>query len=270
MRLSVTSWSFPALTLPEVAGLAKVLGIPAIDVGLFYRSALDRAELLVDPLSAAERVRGLGVGVANYYHLFGEGPADRNLALPGTVEANARDLKNVLAFAEAAGIGTVFLLPGVVNPGQSREAAARVSAESLRVLLEVPGARERVCVEPHVHSWAESPGLVMRLVEETGVRLALDYAHFVCLGYRQEEVDPLAAHAAHVHLRQARPGALQAKFGQGTINFPALFGTLRDAGYGGALALEAVHQDYMGTLYDDVLTETVALRDCFNAWRGEG
>lgn len=270
MRLSVTSWSFPGLTLPEVAGLAKVLGLPAIDVGLFYRSALDKAEVLADPRAAAERLRGLGVEVANYYHLFGDGLADRNLALPGTVDRNARDLETVLAFAEAAGIGTVFVLPGIVNPGQSREAAARVSAESLGVLLEVPGARERLCVEPHVHSWAESPALVRRLVDGTGVRLALDYAHFVCLGYRQEEVDPLAPHAAHVHLRQARPGALQAKFGQGVINFPALFGTLRDAGYRGALALEAVHQDYMGTLHDDVLTETVAMRDAFNAWRGEG
>ncbi|WP_037277892.1 sugar phosphate isomerase/epimerase family protein [Rubellimicrobium mesophilum] len=266
MRLSVTSWSFPGLTLEEVAGLAKVLGIPSIDVGLFYRSALDKAEVLADPTGAAERLRGLGVGVANYYHLFGDGLADRNLALPGAVEANARDLEKVLAFAEAAGIGTVFVLPGIVNPGQSREEAGRASAESLRVLLDVPGARERVCVEPHVHSWAESPEPVRRLVEATGVRLALDYAHFVCLGFRQEEVDPLAPHAAHVHLRQARPGVLQAKFGQGVINFPALFGTLRDVGYAGALALEAVHQDYMGTLFDDVLTETVALRDAFNDW----
>lgn len=270
MRLSVTSWSFPGLTLPEVAGLAKVLGIPAIDVGLAYRAGLDKAEVLADPLAAAEQLRGLGVGIANYYHVFGEGLAERNLARPGTVDGNARDLERVLEFAGAAGIGTVFVLPGIVNPGQSREEAARVSAESLRVLLEVPGARERLCVEPHVQSWVESPGLAMRLVEATGVRLALDYAHFVCLGYRQEEVDPLAPFAAHVHLRQARPGALQAKFAQGTINFPALFGTLRDAGYQGALALEAVHQDYMGTLHDDVLTETVAMRDAFNAWKGEG
>ncbi|WP_210528868.1 sugar phosphate isomerase/epimerase family protein [Rubellimicrobium arenae] len=268
MHLSVASWSFPALTLPEVAGVARALGVPALDVGLFYRSALDRGEILADPRAAAERLRDLGVGIANYYHLFGDGLADRNLARPGTVEANARDLERVLEFAAAAGIPTVFLLPGVVNPGQSREAAARVAAESLRALLEVPGARERVCIEPHVHSWAESPALVRGLIDATGVRLALDYAHFACLGYRQEEVDPLAPHAAHVHLRQARPGVLQAKFAQGTLNFPAMFGTLRAAGYAGALALEVVHQDYMGTLQDDVLTETVALRDCFNDWKG--
>jgi sugar phosphate isomerase/epimerase len=82
-------------------------------------------------------------------------------------------------------------------------------------------------------------------------------------------VDVLAPHAVHVHLRQARMGALQAKFAHGTLNFPAIFGTLRDAGYDGHLALEAVHQDYMNTLTEDVLTETVALRDCFRNWTGE-
>ena len=69
--------------------------------------------------------------MANHYHLFGDGLAGRNLALPGTVDANARDLERVLAFAEAAGIPTVFVLPGIVNPGQSRDDAARVAAESL-------------------------------------------------------------------------------------------------------------------------------------------
>jgi sugar phosphate isomerase/epimerase len=62
-------------------------------------------------------------------------------------------------------------------------------------------------------------------------------------------------------------GELQSKFAHGTLNFPAMFGTLREAGYKGALALEPVHQDYMNTLFDDVLTEIVALRDCFGTWK---
>ena len=99
-----------------------------------------------------------------------------------------------------------------------------------------------------------------------GLRLTLDYAHFVCLGYRQEEIDPLARHAAHVHLRQARPGVLQAKSAQGTINVPAMLGTLRDCGYSGSLAVEYVHQDYMDTVHDDVLTETIRMRDLVRAW----
>lgn len=268
MRLSVTSWSFPSCTLDEVAAIAQAIGIQAIDVGLFYRSALDRTEILESPDGLAARLRDLGVRIANYYHLFGDGLEGRNLALPGTLDANLKDLEKVLAFADKAGIPSVFILPGVVNPGQSREDAAKVSAESLKAMqMLASGFTARLCIEPHVHSWAESPTLVRRLVDETGIGLALDYAHFACLGYRQEETDPLAAHAVHIHLRQARMGVLQAKFAQGTLNFPAMFGTLRDAGYAGSLAIEYVHQDYMNTLGEDVLTETIAMRDCFRNWQ---
>lgn len=270
MRLSLTSWSMPGLTLAECAGVSKALGIGALDLGLFYRSALDKGRILAEPEVVAAEVRALGVAVPNYYHLFGESLADRNLALPGTLEANLRDLAQVLTFADAAGIGSVFVLPGVVNPGQGRAEAAGVSAESLAEMAALAKVhRARLCFEPHVHSWCESPGAARDLAERTGVGLALDYAHFTCLGYRQEEIDPLAPLAVHVHLRQARMGALQAKFAEGTINFPSLFATLRDAGYEGALALEPVHQAYMNTLFDDVLTEIVALRDAFRDWRGE-
>ena len=226
--------------------------------------------MLRDPKSVAAHVRSLGVRVPNYYHLFGDGLAARNLALPGTIEANARDLRCVLEFADAAGIPTVFILPGVVNSGQSRRDAMDTSSASLEELQRVAeNFAATLCVEPHVHSWAESPALVRELIDRTGVRLALDYSHFVCLGYRQEEVDPLAPFAAHMHLRQAKMGALQTRFDHGTLNFPAIFGTLRDCGYAGALAIEPVHQDYMNTLFEDVLTEIVALRDCYREWKEE-
>lgn len=269
MRLSLTSWSFPACTLQECAAISQALGIGALDVSLFYRSGLNKAEILADPKAAAEPLRGLGVSIPNYYHLFGDGLAGQNLALPGTIAQNVADLARVMEFADAAGIGSVFILPGIINPGQSRDQAAQVATESLQALMQVASHHKaRLCIEAHVHSWAESPDLVRRLVDATGIGLALDYAHFACLGYRQVKVDPLATHATHVHLRQARMGALQAKFAQGTLNFPAMFATLRDAGYTGWLALEAVHQDYMATLTEDVITETVALRDCFRDWKG--
>ena len=259
----------PSCTLDEAAAISKALGIGALDVGLFYRSALDKAQILSNPGAAAERLSSLGVRIPNYYHLFGDGLDGRNLALPGTLDANLKDLEQALKFADAAGIGSIFILPGVVNPGQSRKDAQAVSEKSLKEMAALAeGYAVELCFEPHVHSFAESPGIVMDMIGATGVKLALDYAHFICLGYRQEDIDPLAPHAAHVHLRQARMGALQAKFHQGTINFPAVFGALRDAGYSGALAIEPVHQDYMNTLFDDVLTEIVALRDCFNQWKG--
>lgn len=269
MKLSLTAWSMPSCTLSEAAGISTALGIGALDVGLFYRSGLHKARILSDPLAAAQDLTGLGVDLPNYYHLFGDGLEGRNLALPDMLDANLADLAQVLTFADAAGIGSVFILPGIVNPGQSRAQAEAVSTKALTEMVALAqDHKATLCIEPHVQSFAESPDIALRLVEKSGIKLALDYSHFTCLGYRQSEIDPLAPHAAHVHLRQAKMGALQTKFARGTLNFPAMFGTLRDAGYQGALAIEPVHQDYMNTLFEDVLTEIIALRDCFVTWKG--
>ena len=268
MKLSVTSWSFPYCTLGETVGIVKALGIGALDVGLFYRAALDKDTLLTDPEGAAENLKAHDIELSNLYYLFGAFPEDRNLAQPASLEHNVTDFKKVLAFCRAARIPSVMLLPGVINKGQSRNDALTQTAASLKELL--PLARDAgvvLAVEPHVHSYLESPALVLELIEHVpDLKLALDYAHFVCLGYRQEEIDVLVPYAAHVHLRQARAGMLQAKLEEGTLNFPALLATLREAGYDGYLAVEYVHQGYMNTLHDDVLSETVKMRDLFRKY----
>jgi len=167
-------------------------------------------------------------------------------------------------------LAVVFVLPGVVNPGQGRKEALARSAESLKRLVGVAaGAGITLTIEPHVHSYLESPTLTLELLDKVpGLKLTLDYAHFVCLGYRQEEIDVLAPHAGHVHLRQTKTGELQTKLAKGTINLPAELATLKAAGFAGTVALEYTHQDYMDSLYDDILTETIRLRDLVRAWEG--
>jgi len=270
VELSVTSWSFPQLTLDEVAGLARVLGFPAIDLGYFYRSALDKARLLREPEAYGSELRErLPVGVANLYHLFGNDTVERNLASSEHRAENTADFGQALKFCAAVGAPTIFILPGVLNRGQSRHQALEATIESVKPMVEAATrAGVTPCIEAHIHSYLETPSLAAELCERSGARLALDYAHFAVAGYRQEEIDPLARFAGHVHLRQARPGALQTKLEEGTLNFPAMFATLHDAGFTGHLACEYVHQGYFDTLHDDVLTETVKMRDLFRAWRG--
>jgi sugar phosphate isomerase/epimerase len=269
IRFSVTSWSFPQLTLREVGGLAKVLGIEGIDVGYFYRSALNKARLLAEPERYAAEVRDtVPVAISNLYHLFGTDTVERNLASPAGRAENLADFRQALKFCVAAGAPTVFILPGVINGAQSRAQALDQTVESLKPLLDAAAqVGVTVCLEPHVHSYLESPGITAELCERApGVKLAIDYAHFAVSGYRQEEIDVLAPWFGHAHLRQARPGALQTRLEEGTLNFPALFGTFRDAGYDGWLSSEYVHQAYFDTIHDDVLTETVKMRDLFRAW----
>lgn len=269
MRFSVTCWSFPQLTLAEVGGLAMVLGIEGIDVGYFYRSALNKARLLAEPERYAEEVRdSIPVAISNLYHLFGHDTVERNLASASHRAENLADFRQALKFCVAAGAPTVFVLPGVINGAQSRAQALDATVESLKPLLEAAAETGvALCLEPHVHSYLESPHITAELCERAaGIKLAIDYAHFAVSGYRQDEIDVLAPWFGHAHLRQARPGALQTRLEEGTLNFPALFATCRDAGYGGWLSAEYVHQNYFDTIHDDVLTETVKMRDLFRAW----
>lgn len=268
MKLSLTTWSLRGLTLQEAAGLSNLLGIGALDLGYFYKPGLDREALIADPDGTADRVLQLGVALPNLYHLFGGSLSDRNLADPRNRDRNEADFRQVVRFARRAGLGSVFVLPGVINPGQDRASALAESAESLRRLVAISAPEGiQLTVEPHVHSYLESPTLVLDLLDRVpGLKLTLDYAHFACLGYRQEEIDGLVPHAAHVHLRQARAGVLQCKLALGTLNFGAMLGTLKAAGYDGYLSIEYVHQDYMDGQHDDVLTETVDMRDCVREW----
>lgn len=269
MQLSLTSWSLPLCTLGECSAIARALNIPFLDVGYFYRSALDRRRVLEEPEGYANEVVGtIGSSPSNFFHLFGQTVQDRNLADPSSAQTNIADFTKVLRFCSAAGIPSILVLPGVINPGQSRRQALHVSSSALAQMQSM-AAKSNVLltIEAHVHSYLESPTLTLELLKAVpGLRLTLDYTHFLCLGYRQDEIDDLAPYATHVHLRQARVGALQTGVEMGTLNFNAILGVLRDTNYSGFLALEYVHQEYMNTLFEDVLSETIKLRDLVNDW----
>ena len=270
MKLSVTSWSFPQCSFKEAVGLSSILEINAIDIGYFYRSALDKDLLLKDHKSIINDINTYDIKYANLYHLFGNSLEDRNLANLENLKNNIVDLTKVTDFCVEADIPSIFILPGVVNPGQSRKEALQNSIESLKTLNEITSTKNiQLLIEPHVHSYLESPEITLELINAVpGLKLALDYAHFTCLGWTQDSIDILAEHSGHIHLRQAKSGYLQTKLEEGTLNFPAMFGKLKEVGYDKYLSIEYVHQGYMNTLFDDVLTETIKMRDLFNTWKG--
>ena len=271
MKLSVTSWSFPQCSFKEAVGLSSLLDINAIDISYFYRSALDKELLLKDYKKVVDQINSYDIDYANLYHLFGNSLDDRNLANIDNLKNNINDLKTVTDFCVDANIPSIFVLPGVVNKGQSRTDALKDSIESLKNLIEITSKKNiQLLIEPHVHSYLESPDITLELLNSVpGIKLALDYAHFVCLGWTQESIDVLAQHSGHIHLRQAKSGYLQTKLEEGTINFQAVFGKLKEVGYSNYLSIEYVHQNYMMTVYDDVLSETIKMRDLFNSWKGD-
>ena len=211
------------------------------------------------------------IDYANLYHLFGNSLEDRNLADTNNLKDNVTDLTKVTDFCVDANITSIFVLQGMINNGQSRKEALKNSIESLKTLNDITSKKNiQLLIEPHVHSYLESPEITLELLDAVpGLKLALDYAHFVCFGWTQESIDVLAEYSGHVHLRQAKSGFLQIKLEEGTINFNAVFGKLKEVWYNDYLSIEYVHQNYMMTVYDDVLSETIKMRDLYNTWKGK-
>jgi sugar phosphate isomerase/epimerase len=148
-------------------------------------------------------------------------------------------------------------------PGQKAADGRALSAEALNEYAAITEQADiDLFFEPHVKCSFESPRLAAWLAQQVpGARIALDYAHFVCQGYTQPEVDSLIPYTGHVHLRQAKSGLLQTKLEDGTINFSLVVDELLQQGYTGYWCVEYVHQDYIGADNVDVLTETVKMRD---------
>ena len=124
------------------------------------------------------------------------------------------------------------------------------------------GAGVLLVYEPHVESILDSPRAAIASAQANReVRIVVDYSHFVSLGYSCGELSPLLAHAGHVHLRQAAPDKIQARWEEGVINFPALIGDLKRTGYSGYLTLEYEHDRFWNMDRCDVMTETIKMRD---------
>ena len=92
MQLSVTSWSFPACTLPEAWAVARALGLARMDLGLLRGPALDRARLLSDPRGAAGDIRALGTEAPSLYWLFGAAIEDNAISEAAALGRNLEEL----------------------------------------------------------------------------------------------------------------------------------------------------------------------------------
>jgi sugar phosphate isomerase/epimerase len=187
-----------------------------------------------------------------------------------------RDALTLAAELEAPGM---TLLPGIHWPGESREDSFARAVEELGWRVEEGRARGvRVSVEPHVGSFADTPDRALRLAQESGVELTLDYTHFVFQGIPQAEVEPLVAHARHFHARGGREGRLQTTLRDSTIDYGRVLDVMAETGYDGYVGIEYVWTpgEPPGGPYDltntDNVSETILLRDLLRAHaaRGEG
>lgn len=270
MHLTCTSFSFPLLSFEQSLRAIGLLELPRYDVGAHEgASHIQPSEVEADPGAVAERIRRaaepVGLTASDFFPTFGHGFRDRpvNAADAAVRAANLGRFRAIATCARAIGASGITLLPGVVWHDLGQERSFELAVAALGELL--PVAHDiglRLSVEAHLESVAETPELARRLVEAVpGLKLTLDYSHFVAGGHPVESVHQLVRHTGHFHARQCGPGRLQAGAADGVLDFVDLITRLKAAGYRGDLCVEYTWQAWRDCNTQDVVSESVLLRD---------
>jgi len=264
-RVSCSEYSFPAVPDQHSRiGIVKLLGFELVDVALFLP---DGAELVADPGAVAASIR-------RSLEEFGLGSEDLFLSIGATVEEIApnqrdpglraqgrREFEAAARVAAELGIPGVTILPGVTW-AEDEDASWAVCVEELAWRVEQAAALGvEVRIEAHAGSIVALPELAKRLCAEVpGLRLTLDVSHFEVQAVTLDRVLELVPLASHLHVRAAKPGAIQIRWRDNETDFAALVDALRAAGYGGGYCVEYVPMPKWRCDELDVVTEALATR----------
>jgi sugar phosphate isomerase/epimerase len=270
LKLAACDYTFPKLRWEQTLGIARGLGVEAMDVGLFAgRSHLDIPEVFSDLPRAARRVNEAfnanGLRIADVFgqpgKVFEESAV--NHPEPSVRQAATEFFYHLLEFTLRCNGGHMSLLPGVHFPTEGEEDSLRRSADELAWRVEA-AARVGVTlsVEAHLGSIVPIPQAAKRLLDMTpGLTLALDYTHFTYQGIPDAAIEPLLAQTSHFHARGACAGKLQSSMAENTIDYEGVIRAMRKVNYRGFVVLEYVWTEWGEMNRVDNLSETVILRD---------
>lgn len=274
-RLACADSAFPRLSHATALAVIDDLGIGAVEVCVFAGSNHTTPdEVVADPAAAAatvtDRLAVHGLAAANAFAILAadfEGLAVNHPDPAVRAESLAR-FDRILDFTARIGAPTLTILPGTPFPGVERERGLDLAAAELQRRAErAAAAGVGLLVEPHYGSIAASPEAALELLDRApDVGVALDLSHFAFQGFAQAEADPLIPRTAHVHLRQGAPGLMQARAGEGTIDFVAVLDRLAETGYEGYLSIEYQCEEWLDCRRVDCISETADMRDLVLAW----
>lgn len=264
LKLSVPNFAFPALTWEQSLQVVRVLGVRAIDVGVFATgSNLTPRDLIDHPSSTARRITAelmrYELQVADVFGIPGRTFEEHalNHFNIGERKIATEFFWRLLEFAARCNTRHLTLLPGVRFQNQDSQESSKRAAEELVWRREAASRLGIVlAVEPHVGSIIETPETATQLVDRVpGLTLTLDYSHFAVQGIPYEEIEPLFGLASHFHLRAACQGKLQASFKENTVDFARIIAGVQKMRYDGYLALEYLWTEWMGCNEIDNISE---------------
>jgi sugar phosphate isomerase/epimerase len=269
-KLSCTDVSFAKLSHDQALGIISLLGFQGVNIGLFegYDHLKPSRELRQPTRSGGALKARLDSHGLQASDLFLQIHASFEACAINHPEAKIRKFAREqftrgLDYTKALGSEHLTILPGVAFKEMSRKDSLKLSADELAWRIDA-GKKVgiQVAVEPHVGSLVDTPERTLALTDLTpGLGLTLDYSHFTCAGIPDDRIEPLLAHATHLHARSARRSRLQCPLKENTIDFPRIVRSLAKRRFKGWIAIEYVWIDWEHCNEVDVISETVILRE---------
>jgi sugar phosphate isomerase/epimerase len=274
IKLACADFTFPLLTHDKALQLIAMLNVTGVDIGLFeQRSHLWPSQEFTNPTRSARQLKAklddLGLQIADLFMQLANDFQSYAVNQPdATRRAHARDsFLKLLDYASEATAHHVLILPGAHFDEEPKATSFGRAVDELVWRIEQAEQRNIVCaIEAHVGSIVPDPASAADLIRRVpGLTLALDYTHFTRVGIPDAEIEPLIAYASHFHIRGARPGRLQTRFAENTIDYRRVVEVARAHHYQGWFGLEYVWQEWEHCNECDNVSETILFRDYLRA-----
>jgi sugar phosphate isomerase/epimerase len=276
IKLGCADFTWPLLAHEHVVELIKMLGFQGIDLGVFAGRSHIRPEVIRQDIPMwsgiiRERLDRAGLEVADVFLAPSLELAEFAVNSPDAhdQEESRAIFLDVLDFARRIGAPGITMNSGVVFDGDSPESSLRHSAEGLKWRVEQAarhGIQIRVEGAKAGRLNTDTPEKLLELVALTpGLRLTVDYCHFVYQGIPEARVKPLLDHAGHFQCRGAARGRMQVSFQENTIDYRRIIGRLKELDYAGYFSIEYVWTEIWDCNRTENTMETIQFRDLARA-----
>ena len=199
-------------------------------------------------------MRAMNVGLNNQMH-------DRRKE---SVAANLKELDALCRFMNHFSVKNAALQPLQKDPSRNPGDVLKDSVDSLEEYYECTEKYGiALGLELHVYSPFETMEAVKYVYDRIpNATIVFDPTHFVSMGHKLEESESVMDKAVHVHIRDAGPGQIQTRMGEGVVDFEWIVNKLTARGYKGHFSIEYLHNNEW-----DALAEAVKLRDKLNQFK---
>lgn len=266
IRYSCADFAFPHLTHENSLKLIKMMGIDAVDIGLFQdRSHIQPSDQLDKPeekgLLLKQKCADLGLAISDIFMQtsldFGEVAINHPDA---AVRTKQREMfRRLCDYAQAAGTHHVGGLPGA-HFDESSWALGREELAWRTAYAKEQGLSYGI--EAHYGSFLQNPADTLKMLQEVeDMALILDHSHYTFQGYDTESIRPLMKYASHMHVRGARKGEMQCSVERNTTDFAAVAEHMKAENYSGTVCLEYTYTAWENCNRTDNVSETIILMD---------